>query len=223
MVPVGDEIGLDAIILYPAESARTGRSCAISDGVGEREQRGGGLAEGPARPRAAPSPAARARWWRGRAKLLPCRRPYRNVERVREGERREEEEADVWGPCGSHAESVVISDKTGVKTVRGTKVTRKGSSEPVGKPSQVSDFPTGTTETNQQQKHSKIELGSTCFGCHLAIADDSDGGCGGEAGRWLGRDWPLAIGTSRCSSGAHQGETGCRWRGWEEIYRREEG
>ncbi len=26
---------------------------------------------------------------------------------------------DMWGPCGSHAESAVTSDKTGVKTAEG--------------------------------------------------------------------------------------------------------
>ena len=41
-------------------------------------------------------------------------------ERGREVERGGDEEADMWGPRGSHAESTVTSDKTGVKNCRGT-------------------------------------------------------------------------------------------------------
>nr|BAD28378.1 hypothetical protein [Oryza sativa Japonica Group]BAD28533.1 hypothetical protein [Oryza sativa Japonica Group] len=51
--------------------------------------------------------------------LLTRRRSWRREVRGREVEMGGEEQADVWGPRGFHAESATTSDKTGVKTTEG--------------------------------------------------------------------------------------------------------
>uniref|UniRef100_A0A0D3HE75 Uncharacterized protein n=1 Tax=Oryza barthii TaxID=65489 RepID=A0A0D3HE75_9ORYZ len=48
-----------------------------------------------------------------------ARRQRREKGRGGEGERMMAWHPDMWGPCGSHAESAATSDKTGVKTTEG--------------------------------------------------------------------------------------------------------
>ncbi len=74
----------------------------------------------PPRPAEGSSPPSRRR-----PLQLPAqtRRERERGEKGREGERVMTWPADMWGPCGFHADSAVTSDKTGLKTTEGPRVT----------------------------------------------------------------------------------------------------